>query len=213
MSLGNKIVMYIFAAGMAGLALWLLNSAAHWNGGLTWAATAAFALLMFAGAGFLVMESTKQSVVIDDQSLTVTHAFSARSVLLEEIAGYQQGSKGTFWLDLKSGNRRVMIPTTIASRKEAIGWLKEKYPDMDAALAQQVTQEVLHDERFGSTEEERAKKLMTARRLMVYSALAPMLLILVIINPQPFMPLMLLLLAIPLVCGWLTWYYKGILRI
>jgi hypothetical protein len=123
------------------------------------------------------------------------------------------GSKGTFWLDLKSGERRVMVPTTIENRKEAIDWLKEKYPDIAAELAQQVTQEVLHDERFGSTEEERAKRLMTARRLMVFSALAPMLLIWVLISPQPFMLVMPILLAIPLVCGWLTWYYKGILRI
>jgi hypothetical protein len=40
-----------------------------------------------------------------------------------------------------------------------------------------------------------------------------LLLIWVIISPRPFVLVMLILLAIPLAAGWLTWYYKGILRI
>ena len=213
MSQGNKVLMYIFAAGMAGFALYLLNSTAHWHSGMSWGPTIALAVTLLAGAGYLVLESINLRVVIDDQSLTVTHAFSTRSVLLDEIAGYRKGSKGSFWLDLKSGRRRVSIPTTIEKREEALGWLKEKYPDIAAERAKQVTQEVLQDERFGSTEEERAKRLAMARKLMIYTAIAPMLLIWVTISPKPWQLLMLIVLGIPLVCGWLTWYYKGILRI
>ncbi len=213
MSQGNKVLMYVLAAGMAGFALFLLNSTAHWHSGMSWPGTMLLVIPLLAGAVFLVLESINLRVVIDDQSLTVTHAFSSREVLLDEIAGYRKGSKGAFWLDLKSGQRRVSIPTTTENRDELLGQLKEKYPDIDAERAQQITKEVLEDERFGSTEEERGKRLAMARRLMIYSAATPLLLIWVIINPKPWQLLMLIVLGIPLVCGWLTWYYKGILRI
>lgn len=208
MSQGNKVVMYLFAIVFVAFGVFAAVAAAR-------AAPPALiiGLVPMVLGVFFIREAMKLSLVVDDTSLTVTHAFSTRSVLLDEISGYRKGSKDTILLDLKSGERALTIPNSIERRSELIGWLKGKYPDIDAERAKEVTEAVLHDDRYGDTEEERAAKLAMAKKLMIYSAVAPLLFIWVIIDPQPFRLLMLILLAIPVLAVWLTWYYKGILQV
>jgi hypothetical protein len=64
------------------------------------------------------------------------------------------------------------------------------------------------------TEEDRKRRLMQARKLMVYSAfLMPFAFVWVLLSPGQFKILMPVLLALPWVAVWLTWFFKGILRL
>lgn len=209
-SLWNRILFYLLGAFFillpAILSVSVTSSKSVLASGVLIAVVLPFGL-------FFIGEAVRFRLVVDDQSLTVTHVFSSRSVLLDEIAGYRKGSKGTIWLDLKSGGRALTVSNSMERQEEFLQWLKERYPDRDVQLALEIKEEVLHDERFGGTEEERAAKLARARKLMIYFMFAPTLLLWVAIKPQPFRLLMVTLLAIPVLAVWLTWYYKGILQV
>lgn len=210
MSLYNRFLILLVAA-VGGVGGMVVVSAAF--RGVSVAPMVGLGLFLIVFAACFGLEAIRFRLVIDGDSLTVTHVFSSRSVLLDEIAGYRTGSKGTVWLDLKSGARALTISNSMERQEEFLEWLRERYPDIDAERAREVKSEVLHDERFGDTEEERAGRLKKAWRLMFYSALTPSLLIWVLIKPQPIRLLMMILLAIPILAVWLTWYYKGILRL
>jgi len=171
-------------------------------------------LLLLAGAWCFLREITRFSVVVDEQSLTVVRAFTSRSELLDDIAGYRSGNKNAILLELKRGGRPLTVPGSIGQRDEMVEWLREKFPDIDAQRADAVQEEVIHDERFGLTEEDRKRRLLRAWKLMAYSTLVTLFFIAwVIVYPHPFEPMMLIFLGVPLVAVWLTWYYKGLLRL
>lgn len=170
-------------------------------------------LLLIVGGLTAFRELLKFCVSIDENSLTVTHVFSSRSVLLDEIEGFRKGEKNSIVLDVKSGGRSITVSGSIGRREEFLEWLEKRYPDIDAARVQEVTQEVLSDEKFGDSEDERAMLLGRARKIMRYSTLVSLLFVWAVISPEPIQPLMLVLLAIPPIAVWLIWKFKGIIRL
>jgi len=210
MSGGNKALLYIFSVFLFGVGIFTIYNALH-TGKPGIFIVAAFAL----GVSFLLYHSASRLLLtIDEYSITLYNGFTTKSVLLDEIGGFRPGDKDALVLVRKSGERALTIPGTMEQRSELRDWLKERYPDINAQLAREVTEEVLHEERYGLTEEDRARRLTQARKIMLYSAfVAPLFIGWVLIRPQPFKLLMLILLTVPLAAVWLTWSYKGILRL
>jgi hypothetical protein len=173
-----------------------------------------FGLVALAAAWAFLRELQRLCVRIDENSLTVTHAFWSRSVLLDDIEGFRQGERKSILLDRKSRRRALRVPGSIERRDELLEWMGQRYRNIDKEQAEQVTQEVLSDEKYGGTEEERAMRLARARKIMLYSAfVAPLLFVLIFVTPEPFALMMVLLLAIPLAAVGITWRYKGIFRL
>jgi hypothetical protein len=210
MSRGNKVLIYFLSALFMGFGIFIIVAFLH-LGAAAPVGIIFGAFLIGAGLSF-ISEAAKFCIVIDDLSLTVTHAFSTQSVLLEEIAGFRMGSR-VILLELKSGAQAVVLPNNIERVEELRRWVNEKYEDIDSIHGAALMDEVIHDDRYGSTEEERAGRLAKARRLMLYSMTTPLLILWVIINPRPFELLMLILLAIPAVAVAVTWSYRGIIQV
>jgi hypothetical protein len=163
---------------------------------------------------FFYLETTRLCLTIDDQSLTIRHAFNSRNILLDEIADLRHGDKGALLLDLKSGEKPLVIPGTLERRKELQEWLQERYTNSDAERLKEVTESVLENENLGLTREIRENRLNIARKLMVYSSfIAPFLIVLMFFAPKSFDTVTLLLLAIPWLAVGVTWYFKGIFRL
>jgi hypothetical protein len=210
MSRGNKTLYYIIAAGASGLGVFAIYEAIQIsNPGLV------FPGVIGIGLGFLFYRmASKTHTTIDEYSITVCNGFTTRSILLDEISGFRRGDKEGIVLVRKNGEKPLSIPGTVERRSELLDWMKERFPDINAQLAREVTEEVLHDERYGLTEEDRARRLTQARKLMLYSAIVvPLFFGWALISQQPPKLLVLILLAFPFVGVWLTWYYKGILRL
>lgn len=163
---------------------------------------------------FFYLETTRLCVTIDEQSMTVTHAFGSRSILLAEIAGFRRGQKNGLLLDLKSGDKPLQVPGTLERRKELLKWLQERYTDTDGERLKEVTETVLEDENLGLTREIRERRLNMARKLMMYGSFAvPFFAILIFVVPGYYKTALILLLAFPWIAVGLTWYFKGILRL
>jgi len=208
----DKILQLVFAAAFSIGGIALFAAGFHGNGSAVPAAVLGiFPILV---GIFFYLETTRLRVTIDEQSMTVTHAFSSRSILLDEIAGFRRGEKNAILLDLKSGEKPLQLPGTLERRKELLEWLRERYTDIDGERLKEVTEAVLGDENLGLTPEIRVRRLNSARRLMVYGSLiVPFFIIVIFVAPRYSMTALILLLALPWIAIGLTWYFKGILRL
>jgi hypothetical protein len=210
MSGGSKAVVYVFGAAAFGLGIFGIYMAFHLrNPGLLF--PAAFGI----GIGWLMYRmGSRLLLTIDENSITLCDGFTTKSVLLDEIAGFRSGTKEGLVLVKKSGEKPLTLPGNIERRSELRDWVKERYPDIDAKLAEEVTEEVLHNERYGLTEEDRGFRLKQARRIAGAGwIVAGALFVLLFIAQWAFEWLILLALVFPLAAVYLTWYYKGILRL
>jgi hypothetical protein len=210
MSSGNKVLYSILAAGFSGMGAFGIYWAVHIS-------NPGFLIpgIMGAGFGFLFYRMvSKMQMTIDEYSITVCNGFSTNSILLDEVAGFRRGDKEGIVLVRKNGEKPLSIPGTVERRKELLDWLQERFPDINAQAAAEVTEEVLHDERYGLTEEDRSRRLSQARKLTLYSAFVlPLFFVWVMLSARSPKLLTMVLLALPLVAVWLTWSYKGILRL
>ena len=210
MSRGNKIAMYIFTViFLTGGVIILYFAMLQQLWGLL------FVSLFFAGISYIFYRmATKTLLSFDGTSISVCSGFATRSALLAEVAGWRRGEKDTIKLELNSGERSLTIPGNLEQPDEVRNWVKESFTDIEAQLSRDVTEEVIHDERYGLTEADRSRRLRQARKIASYSTLAsPVLIFWMFIGPRRIDPLMIVLLAIPLAAVLLTGYYKGILRL
>jgi hypothetical protein len=93
-------------------------------------------------------------------------------------------------------------------------WLRGKYPDVDAVEYEKEKHDILEDDRFGLTKEEREGRLVRARRVMRnFSILSILLLGWMIIYPNPHEILMMALLLIPWAGVYFVWQFKGLLKL
>ncbi|HTR31426.1 MAG TPA: hypothetical protein VMH27_19270 [Puia sp.] len=202
--------MYSFAVAFIGGGLFMLYLAAQRQLWGWW-----FLAALVGGVGYLLFRTAaKTALVIDETSITVCNGFITRSVLIDEVAGWRSGARNNILLVLKSGERPLTIPGVLEQRSAVETWVDGRFTDIAAQLAKEVTEEVLHDERYGLTEEDRARRLQQARKVAAYGTIiSPLLFLWVFLDPEPVNLLMLVLLAIPFAAALLTWHYKGILRL
>ena len=170
-------------------------------------------LLIPLGA-YLYREAIRLCITIDGDMLVIQHAFTTRSVLLADIDGYRIGEKNGLFLVLKNSEKQLRISDSIGHREELLAWVKERYEDVDARARAAETKELLEDNRYGGSKEEREQKLQNARKISkIGTGVGFVLLTWSFFYPQPYEIVMLLLFLAPPVAVYLTWSYKGLLRL
>ena len=167
-------------------------------------------------AVILYLEAIRQRLTIDEfsRSLTATNFYSSRTILLEEIEGYQYGAKEVFTIVLKNGGKTLRVPQGLGSRKELIAWIVERYDDLDVRWREMETGVLLENEQFGATAEDRQSRLESAKWIDKCSTIIAFVLFFwALIYPKPYELLMILLLALPWIGVFVTWRFNGLLKL
>jgi hypothetical protein len=206
---------YFLAAALfvfGGIAL--LIASAHMTGQRSGSPFVIMAIIIIPIGWFFYREAAKLCLAIDEQSMTLTRAFSSREILLDEISGFRLGNKEVIYLDLKSGENPLTLPGSLERRKELLEWLRERYTDINAARVNEITESLLQDESIGFSREDREIRIKNARKIAVIGSVVSTLMILPILFQVGYAEFILpVLLVIPWIAVGLTWYYKGILRL
>jgi len=172
------------------------------------------ALLFIVLGAVTFLDTMRTLVIIDKHTLSVARLLGTRSALLEEIEGYRKGEKDTFFIVLKSGGRPLQLPQYLERRKELIGWFEEKYEDVDQRIRAKETEDLLENDQFGLSRDDRAARLATAKTIdRIATGAGIGLFCWAVFYPQPFETMMVTLLAAPAVAIFITWYYKGLMRL
>lgn len=170
------------------------------------------AAIIFSGV-CLWLDTTKIKLVITTTSIELTHAFSKREFLLNEIDGYRE-VKGGYCLLKENGRQEMRIPSGLENLDEVKDWIKSKYKDADTLLLGKQKQELLANEKFGATEEEREHTLAKAK---LYTRITNVLAVLIglwtVILGKPYtLSWLCLMLMLPVILYQL-WYFKGLVTL
>jgi len=210
----GKIITIIIVIALSIGGLYLISLAFHPTP--NWPAVGSLllaAVLMGIGA-LAYLDATRLVLTVDQYTLTLDRMFSSRSILLEEIDGYRSGEKDTFYILTKGGGKPLSLPQNLDRRKELIEWFKEKYEDVDAREREKETEILLGSEQFGSTVEERTARLEMAGKVdKVATAAGVGALLWSLFYPSPYEVMMIVLLLLPWIAVFATWYFNGLLRL
>lgn len=171
-------------------------------------------VIMIPFAIIIYRETVMHLLTIDDHLLTLRRGFSTRSIPLTDIEGYRRGEKNVLYIVARSDGKKVRVSQYLENREVLLEWLKEKYTDLDAKRIEEETKDILENDRFGETSEEREMKLKQARQVARGGIAASFLLFVwLVFYPEPFEILMIVIFAVPLAGLYAVWYFGGLLRL
>src|ERR1700761_1033822 len=163
---GTKIFRCVLAAVLVAFACFFINVI---NKNDATVVGVLMGLLFMGMAAILVINAFRKKITIYDDRIEYICSFSSGSVDIADVKGYRinknRGNKNLV-LVLSSGSK-VSIPNynDLADSDELETWMENHFTDLDAVDVAHEKEEILHDSRFGATEEERASKLNQAKQL------------------------------------------------
>jgi hypothetical protein len=209
-----KILTIIIAIALSAGGLYFISRASHPTASWPAPGSLLLAAILIGIAALMYLDASRLLLTVDKHTLTLVRLFSTRSILLEEIEGYRSGDKDAFYILLKDGGKAIQLPQNLERRKELIEWFQEKYEDVDARERDEETAVLLESEQFGSTVEERSARLEMAGKFdNVASVVAVGAFFWSLFYPRPYEAMMIILLLLPWIAVYATWYFKGLLRL
>jgi len=158
-------------------------------------------------------DTIKTKLTITGDSVEVLRAFSRRSLSLNEIKGYRK-VKDVYMLIPGSGSKALRIPQYLENYASVKTWIEEKFKDVDAVQVEEETKEILSNDQFGFTVEDREAMLKKAKTIArIVNGAATGLAVWLLVYPTPYVPLMFAALILPVVALYIIWRFKGIVTV
>jgi TPR repeat protein len=167
--------------------------------------------LVFVLFGIYMAASTIRSKLsLEENVISISGVFRTRSIRKSDIAGRRvsagyNGSPATLvFMPSHPGIKKLKIPRMFATDAAFDAWLAD-IPDFDAADAARITQERVRSEAeiaystaLSGTREQRLARLQRARSIsMLLNVVAPVLYLWCIVYPQPYIPVVTSVAALP----------------
>jgi len=160
-----------------------------------------------------VMDAIKAKFVIDSDRILSVSTFSNKQLMFNEIKGYRVTDKFIF-IESKENKREIKVSQYFEKRDEIIEWLSDNYPDLDGVQIVEETKEILHNETFGLTAEQREDNLIRASKTAkVLNWAGGLVGVWTIFFPKPYEYAILASIVIPVICIIVLKYYKGLIKI
>ena len=172
------------------------------------------AFILIALAIYLYLFAMRTLLTVDKYAIKLVGVFSARAILPEDIDGYRIGEKNVFSIHVKNGGKALQIPGSLERRSELIEWFRQNYEDIDARALVAETEGLLANEQFGFTREDREARLQTAKKIETAATVGGFgIFFWSLFYPRPYEIVMLVLFVVPWVGVYITWYYKGLMKL
>jgi len=209
-SIGSKIIFSLLAIGALIGGAYLLRHSTDGSAGLVWRVLGLLFLIGGVG-GFWAIFRIRMTV--EEGVLTMNGLFSSKTVALNDIDGYREGTRQEFWLVRKDSRLSITIPFGLEKRRQLIGWIKQRYEDVDLREHDREMNALLDDQRLGVTREDREQRLKTAKGLGSIALIAGFVLFFaVIFCPRPLEWVMYAELAAPWVGVLATVWFAGMMK-
>ena len=171
------------------------------------------AILVFIGT-MAWLDTLRTKLTIDDHTLSIQRAFSSRSMLRDEIKGYSIREKGRIAIVSKNaGSKSILLPPYLGKETALRQWLTQSFPDVDLLNQAEETQNILANEEFGVTKDERESRLAKAKQVSkVANVIGLAAGAWAFFYPTPYNECILILLVLPWVGIYIIWHFKGLIR-
>ena len=210
---GWKIFVYIFAAALLASGIYLTVRPFIDVKHQYFLCVIGLALIFI--AYYVYREVTVSKVTLSEDEIIVTNSFSTKSLSMEYIKGYRRGEKDALLIVAKDESAKpLQISSYFENYKEIRAWVQDHLQDVDAVAIEQETKEILADENFGSSVDEREHNLKSARKVTsLINGAAIVACLWCFIYPTPYKILMSLLLALPFLAFGIAWRFKGLVKL
>jgi hypothetical protein len=161
-----------------------------------------------------LIDTSKAKFIIYKNKIVAEGALSTRELMFDEIKGYRIVDQQIFIESNTTHKKKIKISKYFAGTNEIAEWLSENYNDLDQTQVIEETEDILHNDAFGFTKEQREEKLIRARKTATILNWAGGLIAgWAIFYPKPYEYAMLASIAFPIICLAALKYAKGLIRI
>ncbi|MDR6560446.1 MULTISPECIES: hypothetical protein [unclassified Arcicella] len=215
---GWAIFMYVSATLLIVLFSWALmmsfipsmnedmNSTAYWF-------IISISLIMIALMIVGIIETKKSKLVIDKEQVFIVSTFSNRELMFDEIMGYRITDK---YIIIESNNehkKQLKVSKYFENTNEIVVWLSKNYSDLNVVESKQEKEEILNNEEFGWTIEQREEQLIKAHKTAKYlNWIGGIIGAWTIFLANPYEYAMTASIIFPVICVCIIRYFKGLIR-
>jgi hypothetical protein len=161
-----------------------------------------------------LLDTVNGKFVIDNDKIFAVSTFTNRQLLLGEIKGYRITDKYIFIESKNQQKKKIKVSTYFGKVYEIEEWLSENYADLDIVQANQEKEEILSNEEFGWTTDQREYRLIKAQKAaktLNWSGGIIGTWTLFLANPYEYA--IIASIAFPIICLIVLKYFNGIIRI
>lgn len=216
---GAKAFIYVFAALVFGVVVWLVLSS--WVPALRpemsqtgyWASlgfTLLFAVVMVLG----LKDAQKGRLQITEDTIRSSGLFFDREIRFEDVKGYRQQEKLLEIIPRDPGRKKIRISQYLERQDELKHWITTTFPDLDQVVREQEQQEILGNADFGLTAEDRSRRLSEARVVAkVLNALGIVAGGYLLLLARPYGVSLYAAILLPFLCFPVLWRYRRMVRL
>lgn len=219
MAKGWAIFIYIFAPVLIGVFAMpiLMYFIPSWRNGETaqfFAFAIPISLIMMAVMVAAVVDAATGKLTISEEDIRIKHVFLKRQLQVSDIKGFRIDDKYTHLEPKVKTQKRIKISNYFAKREEWTGWIVDHFPDLDDQEAEESFQEVLQDNNFGFTEQERLEQFDKVKRITtILNWAGGIAAAWAFFWPQPYEIAILVVATIPILALVALKLYRGLIRI
>jgi len=161
-----------------------------------------------------LLDTIKGKFVIDNDKIFTVSTFSNRQLMFYEIKGYRITDKYIFIESNNEQKKKIKVSTYFGKVNEITEWLSENYSDLDIVQANQEKDEILNNEEFGWTKEQREDKLIKAHKTAkILNWTGGLIGAWTLFLANPYEYAIIASIVFPIICVIVLKYFNGLLRI
>lgn len=215
LSKGWAIFVYITVPLLIALFLWLLLMPFLTGSEIDMNSFRILAPLSIGMIAFLVIglvDTIKGKFVIDQDKIYTVSAFSTKQMSLHEIQGYRITDNYIF-IESKTG-QKIKVSSYFGNITEILTWLTEHFSDLDLVQTIQEKEEILNNEAFGWSTEQREEKLIKAQKITkILNWTGGIIGAWILILPNPYEYAIIASIVFPIICVVVLKFSGGLIRI
>jgi hypothetical protein len=112
-----------------------------------------------------LIDIVKSKWIIENNTITAVRVFKTRQFKVEEIRGFKQDQNYLHFIPKDSQVKRIKVSTYVGKFGQLIDWSENNLTNLDREEVITDEREILENEEYGRTSEEREYKLSKARKL------------------------------------------------
>ncbi len=161
-----------------------------------------------------LLDTIKGKFVIDHDKIFTISTFSNRQLMYNEIKGYRITDKYIFIESNNEQKKKIKVSTYFGKVNEITEWLSENYSDLDILQANQEKEEILNNEEFGWTTEQREEKLLKAHKTAkILNWTGGLIGAWTLFFANPYEYAIIASIVFPIICVVVLKYFNGLIRI
>lgn len=219
MAKGWAIFIYVFAPALIAvfampILMYFIPSLRNGETAQFFAFAIPLSLIMMGVMVAAIVDAATGKLILNEEDVRIKHVFLKRQLQVSDIKGFRIDDKYTYLEPKTKAHKRIKISHYFAKREEWTGWIIDHFPDLDYEEAEESFQEVLQDNKFGFTAQERLEQFDKVKRITsILNWVGGIAAAWAFFWPQPYEIAILVVAIIPLLALVVLKLYRGLVRI